>query len=211
MPAKPLPLEAVEPPERDPRIHEQLWALPKRLVLEGNRLGLSQQDVADGARVSQSTVSRWLMYKGLEGAAAGAISLENALGLPHGWLTRPLSEDAENSQNHSQPLQRLIRLGVDKSMVIRTDDMWARVEETMAGFPEDLRQAVLGVVHVLGHPIDSVLPIAKAVLAANPEADWAPEMWFGAIRSTGQLPARPRSGLRPAVKQSSRPPQKPNR
>lgn len=53
-------------------------------------MGLSQADIAAAAGVHQSTVSRWLNYRGVaEIRARHVLLLEERLGLPLGTLLRP--------------------------------------------------------------------------------------------------------------------------
>jgi transcriptional regulator with XRE-family HTH domain len=86
---RPRKLVPTEPPRFDPTVYfEGLWLFPARLARMANENGLTQEDIARAAGVNQSTVSRWLRYRGLAGIPAQTVMLlENALGLPHGWLT----------------------------------------------------------------------------------------------------------------------------
>lgn len=88
MPPRPLLLKAIEPPERPEGIPDGMWAFPRNLADEGNRLGWGQEEVGERAGVSQSTVARWLRYEGIAGIPCMTIMLlEQAMGLPHGALT----------------------------------------------------------------------------------------------------------------------------
>lgn len=90
MPARPDILRASAAPRRPDGVPAGLWSFPVNLAEWGNSMGLSQADIAAAAGVNQSTVSRWLHYRGVtELRARHVLLLEERLGLPLGTLLRP--------------------------------------------------------------------------------------------------------------------------
>lgn len=201
MPKKTLPLKAIEPAERPPNVPDEIWEIPQRLVSLEEELGLTQATIAKAAGVTQGQVAKWLRYQGIAGIAAiHLLRFEKTMGLPSGWLTRPLTgTEPTASFAFAQLKARLIRLGIDRSLILTDDGRSAHLEVVMRAFPDEARRAVMGVVHVLGYPLDQVVPVAESVVAAHKGERKSAEEWFVAIRR--ELPDRPKSGTHLAVKQ----------
>ncbi len=89
MPARPQVLKAVEPKTRPPDIPDGLWFFPRNLADYGNASGLSQEQLAAIANVTQSTISRWLHYAIESLQVRHVMALERGMKLPHGTLTLP--------------------------------------------------------------------------------------------------------------------------
>jgi len=69
------PLKAKEPATRDPDVLPELWALPARVALRGNELGLSQGELAKRTNVKQPKISKLLAYQGLHTLDANFVVL----------------------------------------------------------------------------------------------------------------------------------------
>lgn len=103
MPARPRQLLPKEPPTRPPGIPDGLWSFPRNVAEEARARGWYQADVAKHAGVSQSTVSRWMNYRGIEGwKIVDILRLEEAMGLAHGDLT--LSSTALRALRRERPI-----------------------------------------------------------------------------------------------------------
>lgn len=198
MPARPLPLEIKnKPSNRDPSVPDGAWLFPERLVTFGNALGKSREDLAKLAGVNPSTITRWLQYKGLGGVNRGAVeNLERGLGVPAGTLMASPGVQAALGKGTSlaSVADAAAALGLDSTVVERL--LSGEVIGEMEDLGVELRRAVLGAVHLLGHPLETAIKAARQAHAENPRANLSAEAWLGAMRS--HLPARPSSGTFPS-------------
>ncbi len=169
-------------------------------------LGLSQEALAEKAGVSR------LYYRSWEAGTNGGDSIENArkiarafgvtltdlLGYLDGEITQ-LELDAIRMGKRSPRAKDLRRLS--ERFGLPVNDLVTLAGEgggvAMDRFKPNVRQAVLGLVHLLGYPIEAVCRAAEEAFGPKqPEDDAEPEELAAKIRR--KLPPRPPSGTFPS-------------
>lgn len=90
-----------------------------------------------------------------------------------------------------QQLSARTGVGVEILMALSKEDAGAMDEMT-----ENLRRAVMGVVYLLGYPLETTIAAAKMLMVERGNIDIDAEEWFAAIRK--KLPPRPPTGTFPA-------------
>jgi transcriptional regulator with XRE-family HTH domain len=182
--AHPKHLKALRPaPPRKKSTPERLWRLPLALEKLSEAHDFFQKDVVKAAGVDQSTVSRWLAYKGLEGiAAASLLAAEDGLKLPPGSL---LPAGITLSDPGVPKLAEAMGLSDDLLVELQSNE----VGERMNSLREEVRKAVLGVAHVYGITLEHSVTLAHRLVqkhrfsAAKSKELGAP-FWFEQIRGS---------------------------
>lgn len=182
------------PPERPAGIPDAIWAFPETLATLSRAYGFFQKDVARAARVTQSAVSRWINYDSLERlAAAKIIMIEKGLGLPLGvLLPQSAPEDSEALK------KRAVEIGIVPTVVVALGDKLAG--ETMQAFSEEVRRAILGVVHVYGYTLEQAASAAQRVWGKEKpmlRAGLQPSDWYNRIRDELSGSSTSQSGTYP--------------
>lgn len=188
-------LEVTKPPEKPPGVPDSIWLFPDRLAELGNQRGVGRVALAKMAGVHQSTVTRWLQGQGLKGVAAKHLAaLEAGLNVPSGTLAARNGGAAAPATAATTEAAR--RLGLDATVI-------AALIETARGrglddLSEELRRAILGVVHLLGYPLEIATVAARRAKQSLPRgANLTAEAWFALVRS--KLPPKPASGTFPST------------
>lgn len=189
------PLKVERPEKLDPDLPEALHQFPERLVTLGLAAGKTREAIAATVGVNPSTVGRWLKFDGLIGLAASTIiRLENALGARQGSLMFGAGDGAGNTNDTLGVIEAAVAMGFDASVRRGLLDGSAK---QMIEFGENLRRAVLGVVHMFGYPLEVAIPAAREVAAKQQAgADMSPESWAVLIRE--RIKDKPGSGTFPS-------------
>jgi len=167
--------------------------------------GISQEALADKADVGRLYYRSW--EAGLNSgdsienarkiAKAFGVSLVDLLSYLDGEITQ-LELEAIRSGKRSPRAKDLRRLS--ERFGLPVNDLVTLAGEgggVMDGFKPNVRQAVLGLVHLLGYPIETVcLAAEEAFGSKQPDLDTPPEEL--AVRIRGKLPPRPPSGTFPS-------------
>lgn len=198
MPARPMPVEPEEKPASKPEgLPDGVWLFPEKLAALATVKEVGRQEIAKLAGVTAGTVSRWLHWQGLGAIKAPAICrLEEALDVPTGTLLgRP--GERRNGGDVVALIAAAAVLGLDLTVAAELTGGGAMALE-MKDFGNELKRAVLGAVHLLGHPLEVAVPAAhKALKKTGPAGDTLnAEAWLGAMREF--LPPRPASGTFPS-------------
>lgn len=180
-----------------------LKELPRRLVALAYRAGApTRKAIALAAGKDAAQVGRWLSYTGLEGFEAQTIiALEESYKLDPGMLLSPLPLELGGSSPPMSVASTAALLGIDPSVV---EELLNRRGETMREFGEELpaddlynlKRAILGAVHLLGHPLGVATTAARRLLAEKGSRDLSPEGWLGELRA--YLPKKTESGNFPS-------------
>jgi len=165
----------------------------------------SQQTVADKAGVDREYYLAWESGSNsgdsIEGARkiakAFGVSLSDLLSFLDGEITQPELEAVR--QGKRAPRARELRR-LSERFALPVNDLVVLAGEGDAVLDElkpNVRKAVLGLVHLLGYPIETVCDAArKAFESKPPEEDAEPEELAAKIRR--KLPPRPPSGTHPS-------------
>ena len=164
----------------DPQLPEALKLFPERLVSLGLRDQKTREQIAEMAGRHPSQVGRWFSYKGLQELAVSAvIGLENGFRLAPGTLLSPYSIELGCGTLVLDASTTGEAMGVAPSVMrALTSGSGARMSEFGIG----LRRAILGAVHLMGLPLETVLKAAEAAHAKVGAADLQPEAWLGEMR-----------------------------
>jgi transcriptional regulator with XRE-family HTH domain len=175
-----------------------------RLFFARRARGWSQQKLGDLAGIGRLQVLQLENGKNQGSAWDVRKRLADAFGVPEPIFseyfdgTLPL-EEFEKARNQPPLVADLTVARVSRrasEMSLAPTVLQALLGEGAEGLnqlPEEVRRAVLGVVHVTGYPLEQT--IAAAALALEkvpPNTKLSPEIWYGLIRD--ELPKRPSSG-----------------
>lgn len=137
--------------------------------------------------VSQSAVTQWTKNnRPSHGSARGIFELAGRH--PDEW------RDGAQSLEPTQLEKLARRLALSSELV--TEIVAGAAGAEMDELSVELRRAVLGVVHVLGYPLETAIRAARALAKKHPGDD-SPAVWFERLR--GELPQRPPSGTHPVA------------
>jgi len=168
-------------------------------------LGISQQALADRAEVDRLYYRSWeagtnsgdSIENARKIARAFGVSLVDLLGYLDGEITQPELEAIRQGRRspRAKDLRRLSeRFGLPVNDLVSLAGEGGGV---MDDLKPNVRKAVLGLVHLLGYPIETVCKAAEEAFAAKPpEDDAEPEELAAKIRR--KLPPRPPSGTFPS-------------
>jgi hypothetical protein len=164
----------------DDDLPEALRLLPERLVALGNRDGLTREQIAVLAGRDAANVGRWLGYKGLQKLAASAIiGLERGFRLAPGTLLSPYPIDLGQAATPVDVAHVSETMGISPSVMRALADGSG---EKMSEYGIGLRRAILGAVHLMGLPLETVLIAASAAKAKIGAVDLQPEAWLSEMR-----------------------------
>lgn len=176
------------------------------------KLGLSQGSFADRAGLDR------VHYMGFEKSSkpiGGRQETWTKLAKGHGVSTERLGEflagkvpleqfhatggdgKPTGDGNDGRLRNDLVALGVDGG-IIEAAGATERLGKKLKSLPLEIRRAVLGVVHVLGYPLEQAIPAARRALAKHGKTKFDAEEWFMLIRK--QLDHKPGSGTLRAVR-----------
>lgn len=146
--------------------------------------------IADQIGVEGSAVTQWKSKN--KPSEANAREVFRLAGLPpDGWR-----DDSQSlSENEMQRLFRRLALATELLQLVPQE---GELGQAMDGLTDEVRRAVLGVMHVLGYPLEEALKMAHRAMNKHPQADFSPETWFTLIRS--EFHGRPPSGTLPTVR-----------
>lgn len=178
---------------------DRLFAFRKEVLNE------SQQVVADKAGVDREYYMAWESGTNSGDSIEGARNIAKAFGVPlpdllsylDGEITQPELEAVRRGRRtpRARDLRRL-----SERFALPVNDLVELVGEgdgLLDGLKPNVRKAVLGLVHLLGYPIETVCEAAgRAFDAKAPEEDAEPEELAAKIRR--KLPPRPPSGTHPS-------------
>lgn len=170
-------LKLTPPKHRPTGIPDHIWALPARLVAISEERNLYQEDFASAAGVDQSTVARWLQYKGLSRFSTPTLlRLEAGLKLEAGTLL-----PRGNSLSDPDVSRLATTLGIDQGLLSKLKENGA----VLNGYPQAARKAMMGVVHVYGVTIERAIEAVDEVIAKfgkTATRSFDAPMWFDAMR-----------------------------
>jgi transcriptional regulator with XRE-family HTH domain len=180
-------------------IGDRLFAFRKDVLQE------SQQVVADRAGVDREYYMAWESGANSGDSIEGARNIAKAFGVSLSDLLSYL--DGEITQSELQAVRRGKRAPrardlrrLSERFALPVNDLVELAGEgdgVLDGLKPNVRKAVLGLVHLLGYPIETVCEAAsRAFEAKAPEEDAEPEELAAKIRR--KLPPRPPSGTHPS-------------
>lgn len=157
-----------------------------------------QPALARLCKVSQPTISGWLTKT--NPIDSNARLLARVIGQPENFWRDDYVPEVAPTLEQGIDLRRFgkiakrIGLADDVALILQGgNEAGMRAIES---FPEEVRRAILGVVHVLGYPLESAQQAAREALAEYEGGNIPPEAWFSMIRA--HLPKRPPSGTHPS-------------
>lgn len=170
-----------------------------------NVLKLSQDAVAEKAGLPRTYYLSWesglnsgdSIEKARKIAKAFGVPLSDLLGYLDGQITQLELESIREGRRGPRPrelakLSQRVGLPIDDLVTLASDG-----GGVMDDLKPNVRKAVLGLVHLLGYPIETVCKAANEALSAKPaEEDEEPEELAARIRR--KLPPRPPSGTHPS-------------
>lgn len=179
-------------------VSQVLWDAVPRLVDYANTHGLGRPEIAALAGLkSTGNVTRWLDRETVPDGKS-LLNIENGLTLAPGTFTSGFPATG----NRPVPIdvwQNACALGMELS-VIRALVGGMQGEE-MNRLGSNLRRAVLGVVHIFGHPLETIIPIASKLAERSNDDDFTADQWVSAIREHEDYPRKPGSGTFPSYGQ----------
>lgn len=174
-------------------------------VFRKDTLQTTQQAIADAAGVDREYYMAWESGANsgdsIEGARkiakAFGVQLSDLLGYLDGEITQlelASIRDGKRAPRRRELLRLSERVGLSVSELVT---LAGESGGAMDDFKPNVRKAVLGLVHLLGYPIETVTKAAELAFQDKPpEEDAEPEELAAKIRR--KLPARPPSGTHPS-------------
>lgn len=170
-----------------------LWIAVERMSEYGKARGLGRPELAKLAGVRTETVSKWLARVNTPDLAP-VMRFEVSAKLESGSMTR-LPGELGKKLTPDYILAAASSLGLDQSIL---DALAGDTMPETAEFSGEMKRAVLGVVHILGYPLEIAAKAARQAQKENPGLKKSPAVWIEIMRPILDKFGPPGSGTFPS-------------
>jgi hypothetical protein len=179
--------------EKPPDVSEALWrAVPEMARIAKGR-GWGRPEIATAAGVRETQVSKWIARKNTP--EFGPVQrFEAYAGLEPGSLTR-LPGELGKKVTPQAVLDAAEAVGLDPTVI---DHLAGKTVSEVAELTDDVKRAVLGVVHILGYSLEMAAKAGRQAQKEHPGLEASPSAWIEFMRPILAKLGPPGSGTFPS-------------
>lgn len=179
--------------EKPADVPESLWRSVPEMVRVAKGRGWGRPEIATAAGVRETQVSKWIARKNTP--ELGSVQrFESFADLQPGSLTR-LPGELGKKVTPQAVLDAATAIGLDPTVV---DHLAGKTVPEVAELTEDVRRAVLGVVHILGYSLEVAAKAGRQAQKENPGLKATPSAWIEFMRPILEKMGPPGSGTFPS-------------